>query len=92
MERPLDALELVENGEPFDVVVLDVMMPGMDGVEMLQALKASAEYRDIPVIMMSAAGQEVVPHDALLLLAGFLQKPFSFDELTAALDAALATR
>jgi CheY-like chemotaxis protein len=39
---------------PFDMVLLDVMMPGMDGYETLQHLKASEATRDIPVIMISA--------------------------------------
>ena len=38
----------------FDLILLDMMMPGMDGYEVLQILKGDAEYRDIPVIMLSA--------------------------------------
>jgi CheY-like chemotaxis protein len=48
-----DALAMVA-ARPFDLVLLDVMMPGMDGYAVLEGLKASPETRDIPVIMISA--------------------------------------
>ncbi len=48
-----DALQMVA-ARAFDLVLLDVMMPGMDGYAVLERLKASAETRDIPVIMISA--------------------------------------
>ena len=48
-----DALDRLA-GERFDLVLLDVMMPEMDGYEVLERLKASAEWRSIPVIMISA--------------------------------------
>jgi DNA-binding response OmpR family regulator/tRNA A-37 threonylcarbamoyl transferase component Bud32 len=47
------ALEMVAR-EPFDLVLLDVMMPGKDGYEVLEELKRSTKTRDIPVIMISA--------------------------------------
>ncbi len=75
-----------------DIILLDVMMPVMSGPEVVRVLKANVEYRDIPIVMMSAAGPRALPDDILPLIAGFLQKPFSFDELTAALEAALASR
>ena len=39
-----------------DLVVLDVMLPGVDGIELLQRMKASAELRTIPVVMATAKG------------------------------------
>ena len=41
-----------------DLVVLDVMLPGVDGIELLQRMKASAELRTIPVVMATAKGAE----------------------------------
>lgn len=72
-----------------DLILLDVMMPIMSGADVLRALKSDEQYRSIPVIMMSAAGPEVLDVDLKPLIAGFLQKPFSYDELTAALQTAL---
>ncbi|MBM3435426.1 MAG: response regulator [Bacteroidetes bacterium] len=48
-----DALEIVESN-PIDLILLDIMMPGMDGYEVCQKLKASEFYCDIPVIFISA--------------------------------------
>jgi CheY-like chemotaxis protein len=68
-----------------DIILLDVMMPIMSGIEMLHALKSDEATRTIPVIMMSAAGAELIGADERSLIVGFLQKPFTFDDLTAAL-------
>ncbi len=46
-------LELVESFEP-DVIALDIMMPGIDGLTVLAALRGSAKTRDIPVVVVSA--------------------------------------
>jgi CheY-like chemotaxis protein len=72
-----------------DVIVVDVMMPIMSGDEMVRQLKRDPALRDIPVIMMSAAGFETLDSDLLPLIKGFLQKPFTFDELMAELQRAL---
>jgi CheY-like chemotaxis protein len=65
------------------------MMPIMSGEELLKLLKADEAMRDIPVVMMSAAGLEWLSQDLRPLIAGFLQKPFTYDQLRAALQAAL---
>lgn len=52
-----EALQKVEEERP-DLVVLDVMMPYMDGFEVLQNLKRNPETRDIPVIMLTAKAQD----------------------------------
>ena len=41
-----------------ELVVLDVMLPGVDGIELLRRMRASTEYRDIPVVMATARGAE----------------------------------
>ena len=82
------ALAMLDHMRP-DVIVLDVMMPIMSGDEVLRALKADPAYRDIPVVMMSAAGRESVPEELHHLIVAFLQKPFTYDELLAALRESL---
>jgi two-component system alkaline phosphatase synthesis response regulator PhoP/two-component system response regulator VicR len=52
-----EALEKVQTERP-DLVVLDVMMPYMDGFEVLQTLRRNPETRDIPVIMLTAKAQD----------------------------------
>lgn len=82
------ALDSIRQAAP-DLILLDVMMPIMSGIEVLHALQADERHRDIPVILMSAAGAEVVPDELRPLIAGFLQKPFTFDELKNAVHAGL---
>jgi len=52
-----EALQKVDEERP-DLVILDVMMPYMDGFEVLQNLKRNPETRDIPVIMLTAKAQD----------------------------------
>jgi CheY-like chemotaxis protein len=73
-----------------DLILLDVMMPIMSGPEMLEVLKADPLHRDIPVIMMSAVGRDAIEEKSVALLAGFLQKPFTYDQLMVAINAALS--
>ena len=49
--------ETLQEKQP-DLVLLDVMLPGIDGVELLSRMKASEKFRDIPVIMATAKGTE----------------------------------
>ena len=78
----LEALAL----ETPELILLDIMLPGMDGLELLSKLKASPKNRDIPVIMLTAKGAEYEKVKALDAGADdYLTKPFSVDELLARL-------
>lgn len=73
-----DALRRVMERRP-DLILLDYMMPVMDGQEMLRQLQADAELRQIPVVMMSAVPRSSLPQTCTP--AGFLRKPFDLDGL-----------
>src|SRR4051812_28746477 len=49
------ALEILEEGKPVDVIVLDRMMPKMNGMEFLKIIKNNKKFKDLPVIMQTAA-------------------------------------
>ena len=73
-----------------DLVVLDVMLPGVDGIELLQRMKASAELRTIPVVMATAKGAEYDRIRGLDLGADYyLAKPFGVMELVSCVKAVL---
>ena len=81
--------EAIQSEQP-ELVILDVMLPGMDGVELLRAMKASAALRDIPVIMATAKGTEFDKIQSLDLGADdYLVKPFGMMEMVSRVKAVL---
>lgn len=83
------AWELIQNN-PCDLVILDVMMPIMDGFEVLNAMKAEPSTKEIPVIMLTAKGMEediIKGFDAGVV--DYLVKPFSVTELAARVKATI---
>lgn len=79
--------------EPPDAVVLDAMMPVIDGYEVLRRLRGDAETADIPVVMLTARRQEQDIVSALNLGANdFIVKPFIPEELLARLARLLMER
>ena len=73
-----------------ELVILDVMLPGEDGVELLRLLKSRAEWKNIPVIMATAKGQEYDKIQSLDLGADdYLVKPFGMMEMIARVKAVL---
>jgi len=64
-----------------DVALVDVMMPLMDGRELLREMQADARWRHIPVVLMSAVPQSILERDAPLTCAAFFQKPFDLWQL-----------
>ncbi len=76
-----DALRKVDSDRP-DLIVLDVMMPKMDGFEVLKRLQANPETRDIPVIMLTAKAQDMDVFKGWSSGASaYLTKPFNPLEL-----------
>ena len=83
------ALKAVKDFAP-NLVLLDIMLPGMDGLELLSKLKASPKNRDIPVIMLPAKGAEYDKVKALDAGADdYVTKPFGMMELVSRIKAVL---
>lgn len=77
------ALEAARRSTP-ELIISDVMMPRMDGFELLGALRADDDLRDVPVILLSArAGEEAVIEGLRAMADDYLVKPFSARELLA---------
>lgn len=82
-------LAALETERP-ELVILDVMLPGMDGVELLRRMKATVHLADIPVIMATAKGAEYDKIQSLDLGADdYLVKPFGMMEMVSRVKAVL---
>lgn len=79
----------LETAKP-DLVILDLMLPDMDGLEICRSMRGKEEYREIPVIMLTARGAEAERILGLELGADdYITKPFSPREMTARAKAVL---
>ena len=79
--------------ETFDLVVLDLMLPGLDGLEVAKALKSDAKTKSLPIIMLTAKGEDADIVTGLEIGADdYITKPFSPRVLTARVKAVLRRR
>jgi DNA-binding response OmpR family regulator len=86
VENGRDALDRAARDRP-DIVVLDAMMPVMDGFEALRRIKTNPSLNGVEVVMLTALKREEDVVSALKLgAADYLAKPFNPDELVARLD------
>lgn len=86
----VEAFEQLDKHPDVDVVVLDRMMPRMNGMEVLRKLKAESRYRDIPVIMQTAAAQSKQVEEGIQAGAYYyLSKPYDEQMLIGIVRAAL---
>jgi CheY-like chemotaxis protein len=84
------ALELLAELRP-DVILLDFMMPIMNGAATLDAINANPEFRDIPVIFMTSLAESRVAEQATGF-RGFLGKPFTTSRVLETVATVLASR
>ena len=76
-----EALDVM-NAHKVDLVLTDINMPKMDGLQFLAAVKASAEWRQVPVVMITTEGGETKVSEAVKLgAAGYVRKPFTADQI-----------
>ena len=69
-------------GQKVDLVLTDINMPKMDGLQLLGAMKASSQWRQIPVVMFTTEGGETKVGEAVKLGAvGYVRKPFTADQI-----------
>ena len=85
----ISMLEALKTEIP-ELIILDIMMPNMDGLEVLSKLRGDAAYKEIPVIMATAKGTEMDKIGGLNLGADdYLVKPFGVLEMVASVNAVL---
>lgn len=76
-----EALELL-NAHPVRMILTDINMPKMDGLQLLAAVKGNTQSAAIPVIMITTEGGETKVAEAVRLgAAGYVRKPFTADQI-----------
>ncbi len=86
----MQALNLLENNQNFDLVLLDVMMPNMNGWDTLKAIRKNPITADIPVIMVTAVSEDQKMVSGLKIGADdYIVKPFILPNLLARIEAVL---
>lgn len=76
-----EALDILKVHKPA-LVLTDINMPKMDGLQLLAAVKASEQWREIPVVMITTEGGEAKVGEAVKLgAAGYVRKPFTADQI-----------
>lgn len=88
-DNGIDALKIAEDEKP-DLIFLDLMLPGMDGLEVCKSIRKSSSIESTPIIMITAKGEELDKILGLELGADdYITKPFSVRELVARAKAIL---
>ncbi|MBW8011149.1 MAG: response regulator [Chloroflexi bacterium] len=81
---------LTEEAKP-DLILLDINMPQVSGMDMLEFLRMKPEFKDLPVVMLSSEFTDIQVNEAYDLGAdAFVLKPATLDEIESAIDKALA--
>ena len=84
-----DALDMIYKYEP-DLVLLDIMLPGIDGYEVCEIVRLNPKLRNVKIIFLTAKGREVEIAKGLALGAdAYITKPFSNAELVAKVKSVL---
>ena len=85
-DRGAKALSLMKENKP-SLVLLDVMMPEMDGFEVLNSIRSDPDVKDIPVVMLTAKSQdEDILRGYNEQVSSYMTKPFNLDELVTTIN------
>ena len=78
--------ELLEKNVKPDLILLDIMMPSMDGWEVFDKLRASQLWKSIPVIFLTARSDALAANAGALIADDYIEKPIDIDELKTRID------
>jgi CheY-like chemotaxis protein len=85
----VECFELLKNNLKPDVILLDIMMPKMNGWEVFDKLKENPLWKDIPVVFLSARTDDVAERAGGFLGEDYIEKPVEKDELKEKIDKVL---
>ena len=85
----MQCLELLENNQIPDLIFLDIMMPGMNGWQVFAKLKENPEWREIPIVFLTAKTDEYSMGFGKLSADDYIKKPFEITDLKRRVDKVL---
>ena len=89
-DAPSASRDLLAGIQPA-VIILDIMMPGVSGIDMLEFMRQEKNFTDVPIVMLSSETTDVQVDEAMELGAdAFIFKPVTLDELESAIKKAIA--
>jgi two-component system alkaline phosphatase synthesis response regulator PhoP len=81
--------DLLEKNVIPDLILLDIMMPVMDGWEIFDKLRANQKYKNIPVIFLTARSDGFAANAGSMIADDYIEKPIDIDELKARIEKVL---
>ena len=75
-----------------DIIILDLLLPGISGIEACRRLKENDDTKDIPIIMLTAAGNDMASKGLEKGAVSFITKPFDISNLLSKINAALKNK
>ncbi|MCE1202093.1 MAG: response regulator transcription factor [Bacteroidia bacterium] len=89
----LEAMKWLQDGNLPDLIVADIQMPNLDGIQFIQQIRASGFYKDIPLIMLSGIESSQEKIKCLKMGANdYVVKPFNPEELSIRIELLLARK
>ncbi len=89
-DAPSASRDLLAGVQP-DVIILDIMMPGVSGIDMLEFMRQQRDFTHIPIVMLSSETTDVQVDEAMELGAdAFVFKPVTLDELENVIQKAIS--
>ncbi len=81
-----ECLELLNNNEIPDLILLDIMMPTMSGWETLKNIQQNLEWKDIPIVFLTARTDDIAQKTGNFLAEDYITKPFNIEDLHKSID------
>jgi CheY-like chemotaxis protein len=85
-----ECFELLEKKIIPDLILLDIMMPGMDGWEVFDKLRANPQWKKIPIIFLTARSDGLAVNAGSMIADDYIEKPIDIDELGTRIEKVLA--
>jgi CheY-like chemotaxis protein len=89
VESGIKCIELLKNNEIPDLIILDIMMPDMDGWQVFDRIKANEIWSDIPIVFLTARTDKIAKEAGGFLGDDFIEKPINPKELKSRIDKVL---